>query len=133
MKLAINFLLNCFLNFGNLSFWKIIGMTMDSELARFMAYLFLCYYENKWLLDAKKRDLRKALSNTFHFIDGLCAINNHLDFDRYFKNIYPSELQVKKKNISTSGASMLDIFKFKTQLRLMREMHFLFLLPVYHI
>ena len=48
---------------------------MGSDLAPFMANLFLYYYENKLLLDTKKRDLLKArfFSNTFHFIDDLCT------------------------------------------------------------
>ena len=72
----------------------------------------------------EKRDLHKArlFSNTFRFIDGFCAIKEHLEFDRNFKNIYSSELKLKKKNISTSKASFLDLSmiiqnkKFKTQL-----------------
>ena len=61
-------------------------------------------------------------SNTFRFIDDLCAIVNHLEFGRNFKNIYPSELLLKKENISTSEASFLDLsiiienVKFKAQL-----------------
>ena len=37
----------------------------------FIASLFLYYYENKWLLDTKKRDFRKArlFINTFRIID----------------------------------------------------------------
>ena len=80
---------------------------MGFDPAHFLAKLFLHYYENKWVLDTKKRDLRKArlFSNTFCFIDDLCAINDHLEFDRNFKNTFPSELQIKKENISTSEAS----------------------------
>ena len=85
---------------------------MGCDPATFMEYLFLYYYENKWLLDTKKRDLHKPLlfSNTFRFIDDLCAINNRLEFDRNFKNIYLSEVQLKKENIPTSKASILDLF-----------------------
>ena len=58
-----------------------------------MENLFLYYYENKLLFDAKKRNLCRAhlFDNTFH-----------LEFDRNFKNGYPSELQLKKENISAS-------------------------------
>ena len=58
----------------------------------------------------------------FHFIDNLFAINNHLEFDRNFKNIYPSELHLKKDNISACKASFLDLSiiienqKFKNQI-----------------
>ena len=84
---------------------------MSSDQAPFMANLFLYYYENRWLLDTKKRDLLKArfFSNTFHFIEDLCTIKDHLKFDRNFKNIYPSKLQLKKGNISTSEALFLEL------------------------
>ena len=41
---------------------------------------FIYYYETKWLLDTKKKDLQKAclFGNLFHFIDDLCAINDHI-------------------------------------------------------
>ena len=35
-------------------------------------------------------------------------MNDHLELERNFKNTYPSELQLKKENISTSEASILD-------------------------
>ena len=49
-------------------------------------------------------------------------MNSHLELNRNFKNICPPELQLKKENISTSGASFLDLSiiiennKFKIQL-----------------
>ena len=72
LKLAIVFLVNgCFLNSVNLSFRRIIGISKGLDPAPFMTNLFLCYYENKWLLDTKKRDLKKARvqSNLFPFTD----------------------------------------------------------------
>ena len=73
---------------------------------------FLYYYNNKRLLDTKKGDLQKAhvFSNTFGFIDDLCPKSKHQKFERRFKNIYPSELQLKKENIATSEVSLLDLF-----------------------
>ena len=46
-------------------------------------------------------DLRKArlFSNTFYFIENSCTINNHLEFDRSFRDIYPSGLQLNKGSI----------------------------------
>ena len=83
---------------------------MGSDPPPFMVNLFLYYYGNNWLLDTKRRYLRKAhlFSNMFRFIEKLCAINSHLEFDRNFQNIYPSELQLRKENISTSEALFLD-------------------------
>ena len=55
------------------------------------------------VLDTKrytKSDLHKErLYDTFPFIDDLCDIYDHVGFDRNFKNIYPSELQLRKENI----------------------------------
>ena len=67
---------------------------MGSDPAPFIANLFLYYYENKWLLDTKKRDLLKArlFSNATRFIGDLCAINDHLEFNKNFKSKYPSIL-----------------------------------------
>ena len=113
LKLAINFLFdNCFLNFGNVYFRQVTGIAMVSDSASFMANLFLYYYENKWLLDTTIIDLCKAclFSNKFCFIEDLCAINNHLDFDRNLKNIYPSVLQLRSGNISSFEASFMDLF-----------------------
>ena len=42
--------------------------------------------------------------NLFCFIDDLCAINDHAEFDQNYKDKHPSELKLKKENISTSEA-----------------------------
>ena len=39
----------------------------------------------------------------------MCAINNHLELIKNFTNMYPSELQLKKENISTSDTSFLGL------------------------
>ena len=51
---------------------------MGSDLAPFMAIQFHYYFENKLTLNLKKSNLHKACSftNTFRFIDELCAIND---------------------------------------------------------
>ena len=61
LKLAITFFFDkCFFDFGNFLFPKMTGIPISSDPAPFMENLFLQYYENKWLLDIKKRDLLKA-------------------------------------------------------------------------
>ena len=72
----------------------------------------------------QERDLRKArfFSNPFSFVEDMCAIYDHLEFGRNFKNIYPLELKFKKEKISSSEVSFLDLCfilenkKFKTRL-----------------
>ena len=112
LKLAINYLLdNCYFTLGTMCFRQLIGIPMGSDPAPFMANLFLYYFENKWLQDTKKRDLQKArmFSNTFRFIDDLCALNDKGEFERNCKQIYPEELELKKENIGHHEASFLDL------------------------
>ena len=74
-------------------------------------------------LDIKKIDLQKPrlFSNQFRFIDRLTT-NNHLEFDKNHKDIYPPELKLKNESIFTSEVSFLDLSiiiendKFKTKL-----------------
>ena len=78
----------------------------DIYRERFIANLFfVCYYENKLLLDTKKRDLRKArfFSNTFRFIDDLCAINDHLKFNRNFTICIIQSYNSKRKTFQLSN------------------------------
>ena len=60
LKLAINILFNLpyFSNFGILSSQQIIGIHMGFDPIPIIAHLFLYYYENKWPLHTKKRDLK---------------------------------------------------------------------------
>ena len=62
-------------------------------------------------MNLKKSNLNKAhrFTNTFYFIDDLCAINDNDLFEKYFKEIYPEELKLKKENISKSKASFFTI------------------------
>ena len=82
--------------FGNLSFRQTTGILIGSDPASVVVNIFL-HFENKCLLDIKKRNLRKArlFNNTFRYIDNLCTINDHLKFDNS-----------KRK---TSEASFLDL------------------------
>ena len=77
---------------------------MGSSPVPFKVNLFLYYYVNKWLIDDKNRNLQKAhrFGSLFCFIDDLCAINDHLEFDKNYRNTYPSELELKKESISIS-------------------------------
>ena len=44
----------------------------------------------------------RYFSNTFRFAFDLCAIKDHLEFERSFKDTYSSELQLDKENILIS-------------------------------
>ena len=83
---------------------------MGSDLAPFMANLFLFYYENKWVLKTKKSNLKQAkmFGNIFRFIDDLIAINDGGLFEDNYMNIYPDELELKKEN-GNRDATFLDL------------------------
>ena len=68
---------------------------MGSNLASFMANLFLYYHKRKWLLLSQKGDLRqdRIFSIISRFIDDLCTNNN--ESENNYKDIYPDELVLK--------------------------------------
>ena len=83
---------------------------MESDPAPFMANLFLYYYESMYVKEVKKKDIFTArkFRHTFRFIDDLVAINDDGEFERCFKEIYPSELELKKEH-GDSDVSFLDL------------------------
>ena len=83
---------------------------MGSDPAPFMANLFLYHFESKFLKELKKSDLQLArkFSNTFRFIDDLNAMNDNGLFEKYYKDIYPPELELKKEH-GDDNASFLDL------------------------
>jgi len=101
---------NCFFTLGDHVYRQKIGIPMGSDPAPFMANLFLYYYESKYVKEVKKSDISVArkFRHTFRFIDDLVAINDDGEFEKCHKNIYPSELELKKEN-GNSNVSFLDL------------------------
>lgn len=106
---------------------------MSQHLIRLIT--FYITRRKQWLLDIKERDSHKAriFFNAFCFIEHLCAINDHMELDINYNDIYISEEELKIENVLTSEASFLDrlssIIKNKN-LRLnylIKEIHTLFL------
>lgn len=97
---------------GEVCFLAIFCLNLNSSCDLFLN-LVICHFEkslefpwvliykNKLLLNTIKRDLQKAclFSNIFHFINSLCDINNHLVLYKNFKDIYPSQPELKKESI----------------------------------
>ena len=83
---------------------------MGSDPSPFMANLFLYYYENKWIKSLKNDNIQKArrFAYTFRFIYDLLTINDYNLFLKYYKQIYPPELQL---NLESSGdtVNFLDL------------------------
>ena len=112
IKNAVSYLLdNCFFTVGTKLLRQIIGIPMGSDPAPFFANLFLYHYERKWMLQLKKKDIRRARKycNVFRFIDDLNAMNDGGEFAANFHNIYPQELELSKENKSDNRASFLDL------------------------
>ena len=43
-------------------------------------------------------------------MDDLLSLNDDSTFEKHYKDIYPTELELKKKNRSSSCASFLDLY-----------------------
>ena len=51
----------------------------------------------------------RKINNHFRFTDNLLSLNDGSTFEKYYKDIYPIELELKEENNRTSCASFLDI------------------------
>ena len=84
---------------------------MGTDPAPFFANLFLFFYEVQWIKLTKKSDYSRArrFLSTFRFIDDLISANDYGEFERSFKEIYPSELTLKKENEVDTEATFYDM------------------------
>ena len=51
----------------------------------------------------------KKFANIFRFIDDLIVVNDNGEFERPWKEIYPSEPVFEKENLSDQSATFLDL------------------------
>ena len=113
LKEAIKFLLhNCFFSIGNITMIQVIGIPMGSDPAPFFANLFLAHKEADWVKAQHKLgaiNVRK-INNSFRFIDDLLSLNDGSTLEKHYKDVYPTELELKKENNSNSCASFLDLY-----------------------
>ena len=113
LKEAIKFLLhNCFFSIGNITMIQVIGIPMGSDPAPFFANLFLAHKEADWVKAQRKLGIInvRKINNSFRFIDDLLSLNDGSTFEKHYKDIYPTELELKKENNSNSCASFLDLY-----------------------
>ena len=61
------------------------------------------------LSDGKQTGIIDALNNTSRYLDDILNINN-VYFDNMVIQIYPSELQLNKANVSDTKATFLDLY-----------------------
>ena len=91
---------------------QVTGIPMGSDPAPFFANLFLAHKEADWVKSQRKLgtiNVRK-INNSFRFIDDLLSLNDGSTFEKHYKDIYPTELELKKENNNNSCASFLDLY-----------------------
>ena len=87
-----------------------IGIPMGSDPTPFFANLFLAHKEADWVRAQHKIgtiNVRK-INSCFRFIDDFLSLNDGSIFEKHYKDIYPTELELKKENNSNYCASFLD-------------------------
>ena len=108
----IEFLIdNIFVQFGGCLFRQVIGIPLGTNCAPLLSDLFLYSYENEFL-DNMIRSGHRRLARSFNlcckYTDDLIVFNNQKFLD-YLKEIYPSQLAVKKANKSDHLTDYLDL------------------------
>ena len=111
LKEAITFLLhNCFFSIGNIMIQP-IGIPTGSDPTPFFANFFLAHKKAGWVKAQQKLgtiNVRK-INNSFRFIDDLLSLNDDSTFEKHYKDIYSTELELNRENNSSSCASYLEI------------------------
>ena len=105
LKEAIKLLLhNCFFTIGNFTMIQVIGIPMGSDPAPFFVNLFLAHKEADWVKTQCKLGTINVqkINNSFRFIDDLLSLNDGSTFEKHYKDIYPTELELKEENNSNS-------------------------------
>ena len=102
---------NIFVKFGGCLFRQVIGIPMGTNCAPLLADLFLYSYESEFLdnmIRGGHRKLARSFNLCYRYTDGLIVFNKK-KFGDYVKEIYPSQLTVKKANTSDDLANYLDL------------------------
>ena len=97
---------------------------MGSDPAQCFANLFLANKEHDRVKAQRKLGTINVqkIYNFSQFIDDLLSLNDASTFKKHYKEIYPTELELKNENNSNSCASFLDIYiyiengEFQTEL-----------------
>ena len=91
---------------------QVIGIPMESDPAPFFANLFLGQKEDDWVKGQPKLGTInvKKINNCFRFIAELLSLNDGSTFEKHYKHICSTELELKKENNLNSCASFLDLY-----------------------
>ena len=92
---------------------QVTGIPMGFDQAPFFTNLFLAHKEADWVKTQRKLqtiNVRK-INNSFRFIDDLQSLNDGSAFEKRYKDIYPTELELKKENNNNNSCtSFLDLY-----------------------
>ena len=109
---ALTFLLdNIYNRFGSPLYRQIVGIPMGTNCAPLVADLFLFFNERDFMLslsEDNQSDDIEAFNSTSRYLDDLLNIDNNF-IDSMINRIYPSELLLKKVNVSDTETSFLDL------------------------
>ena len=109
---ALSYLLdNIYIRFGTKLYRQNVGIPMGTNCALLVADLFLYCYERDFmdsLNHDNQADVIEAFNSTSRYLDDLLNIDNPY-FEGMVNQIYPSELQLNKANISDTEAPFLDL------------------------
>ena len=91
---------------------QVIGIPMGSDPTPFFANLFLAHRKADWVKTQRKLGTINVqkINNSFRFIDDLLLLNDGSTFGKHYKDIYPTELELKKRNNTNSCASFLNLY-----------------------
>ena len=110
IKLAIRHLIKeCYFTVGNSVFIQTIGIPMGIDPAPFWANLYLYKFEDRFMKDLGNSDMTaKKFHGCSRFIDDLVCLNDGNKFSDSYKEIYPSDLELKCEH-SGNHATFLDL------------------------
>ena len=95
--------------FAGKVFQQINGFPMGTNCAPLLADIFLYSYEAKFMLSLLSAGRKRLASQfTYRYIEEVLSINNP-DFENYFGQMYPLELEIKDTTESNTSASYLDL------------------------
>ena len=100
-----------YVQFDGIVHQQIVGIPIGTNCAPLIADLFLFCYERDFMSDlhkSKRHDLIDMFNDTSRYLDDIFTIDN-LEFEKYFPDIYPAELQLNKANTSDKETSFLDL------------------------
>ena len=100
-----------FVQFRGRLFRQVIGILMGTNCTPLLSDLFLYSYENEFLdnvIRSGHRRLARSFNLYYRYADDVIVFNNKKFLD-YLKEIYPSQLTVKKANRSDHLADCLDL------------------------